>query len=276
MKFWRFFRRYSVLAKSYRHLFVHIMLSFLSSFLCRSSHNKILLSTSRSRHHCVSNRKVEGTIFLLFASILQNVCFSNSRRRAEEWNQRMGQTDGRNEREKGTLWIEGSEFLHGNYRCDVFHARTRLTSEQYFERVIQKQRPCLQGRLRRTIASIRVESLIASHSQWFSSFLSLIYAKRGFFCRRGYTPGTFACNDHISINLPGIGVEGNCRAWSGIRFNDIQTWMVPLKVDTYKLCSLLRIAIYILPLRVWEWLYRVLHLHGFSRVFSKLLTLWMY
>lgn len=85
----------------------------------------------------------------------------------ERVNRKIGRADGRNEREKGTLWGEGSEFLHGNYRCDVFHARTRLTGEQYFERVIQKQRSASIRQRLSWIAGIGVESLIALHSQWF-------------------------------------------------------------------------------------------------------------
>ena len=102
-------------------------------------HETCLEICTRIKTHCISDIQVEETMFWLFPLILGNVCFSDSWKRAEERDQRIGRTDGRNEHEKGTLWREGSEFLHGNYRCDVFHARARVTSEQYFKRVIQKQ-----------------------------------------------------------------------------------------------------------------------------------------
>lgn len=66
-------------------------------------HETCLEICTRIKTHCISDIQVEETMFWLFPLILGNVCFSDSWKRAEERDQRIGRTDGRNEHEKGTL-----------------------------------------------------------------------------------------------------------------------------------------------------------------------------
>ena len=75
-------------------------------------------------------------MFQRFVEACRRVGSENRTNRWRETNARKGRC----------VWGEGSEFLHGNYRCDVFHAPTTLTSEQYFERVTAETEPvCLRS-----------------------------------------------------------------------------------------------------------------------------------